>query len=283
MPNIQKTKQNPPIKLISDLETNDVVWIGQKLQNFELFNPKEIKYLQNLKYPIIKAINHDNLIDSVFIVVSNNLRAINSKMHRDDILLLVNDLTNELTEDFKIITIKEFELIVRNGIRKRYDTEKVQTIGLSVVNFNIWARSYLEEKGKLDQKIQDKINLDKIRNKKVVEVKYEDVINLIKEYHDHSVIEFNKLGSKELKCETANEYFLKTGLHLSANYVYKQLVKYNKLTADQLQQKIDSIVIKPQRKNEFTTMMNIVNSNKKYESKRILCCEFYLQLISKKK
>jgi hypothetical protein len=202
-----------------------------------------------------------------------------SKMHHSDQVLLVNDFVSELQEDYQNLTIKEFELIIKNGIRKKYDTEKVSTVGLTIVNFNFWYKRYSEERAKMDIEISNKLTRERSNSTQPRPVKLNDVINLIKDYHLRSIENYNYHSeTEELNC-TSDEYWLNTGLHLSANYIFDQLIKFNEIKLEDLEKQIEKI--KPldlsQKSKEFKSISDYKPSTKEYEAKRYLCCKYYLE------
>jgi len=279
MSNIQKKTKIENLPSISDFKTNEITWGGEKIEKPENFHVKSQNYFELLKYPQIRNIDRNNLIDLVFLIISNNLRVMGSKMHHSDQVLLVNDFVNELIDDYNSITIKEFELIVKNGIRKKYDTDKITTIGMTIVNFNYWCDKYKEEKAKHDISIRNQMNRkssEKVNNKPVA---YSDVMNLIKQYYlNHEVPETNnKISQKKF-----DDHWINTGLSFSANYIFDQLNKFGKISEKQLKEKMSKLKkSKKSPKSEFKTIDSIKPSGLEYESKRILCCEFYLAKLKK--
>lgn len=281
MPNLEKAKKKDQLPSIADFNSNEVVWAGQKLQNIEIFDNRLQTYLSHLKYPTIRNIKRNDLIDLVFVVVSNNLRAMGSKMHHNDQILLVNDFVEELN-DFKNITIKEFELIVKNGIRKKYDTDKIQTVGLTIANFNYWYRKYSEQKAKMDNEIANKLSREKSNNTQPRKITFADIEALLYGYYSASIERLSKMDTELKENYSDEQFWLDTGLNLSANYVFDQLVKFGELSEEDLIKAVGELNIKIDNKeiSEFVTLADFKPSSKEYEAKRYLCCKFYLDLIN---
>jgi hypothetical protein len=275
MANIEKHEQNVNLISIDTMKLKKPEFYGLEIKNTdeltEVCNFQERELIEMVNYQKIGKIDRNNLIDMVFIVVSNSLRAIASKMHKDDILLLVNDFVVELHSDFKTLSIKEFEYIVKNGIRKQFDTENNRTIGLSIVNFWSWYSAYERKKNQLSISISRKIkklNEDKQLNASPVTKRSVEklCLNLIKE----AFIEFEK---KPLE-DDFYSYWNKKGLIISGAYIYEQLIKF-----ELLKEKNVLTAIAVQSKNfHAPKSLKEIASDEYLEVKRKLACGFCYRL-----
>ena len=221
-------------------------------------------------------------MDLVFVVIENNLRAMQSKMLGEDRHLLLNDLVNELNIDFPTLTIKEFELIIKDGIRGKYETE---TRGLSIVNFNYWAKAYQLKKSKLNLEIQKKIERAKADTptieKKLIK---SDIIKLINsDFNNIKEIHLSQLEKKETVL-SLDDFYLRGGLLLSYNFIYDQLIKFKLINIKQYNKELktlQNIGINHGKKPEFTTFGNIRKKTLTGEAKRITCCKYWLNELNK--
>jgi hypothetical protein len=274
MSNIQKKADNLPSIEDFSKKSGELTFSGQIISKQLNLTISERNYLESINYKPISEIPVNNLIDLIFVVVSNNLRALGSKMKSDDIVLLVNDFMYELQNDFKQLTIKEFEIIVKNGIRGKYDEN---TIGLSIVNFNRWYSIYSQRKFKLNTEIQNKLN----RSRTLIEspekdVTKKDVINLGLKIFTDAEFNFNSKQKPPKNYKAFVDYWLDNGMVTSANYLYDQLIKFKLIAPAKLE---DQLYIDPSEKNngsEFFSLSEIRSKTAIDEAKRKIVAMYFL-------
>lgn len=239
---------------------------GTELKLKKELDKFELDFIESINYSIVKEIERNLLIDSVFIVVSNNLRALGSKMMAEDQVLLTNDLVEELINDYQFLTIKEFELIIKKGIRKKFDDERVQTIGLSVVNFNFWAKKYFDFKMKMNKQIANKIENEQLEIEKK-EVTLESTIEIIR----NEYISYQK-KYHELKINRSwDNYWLENGCQISSNYLCEKLIQFKKISKLEIEKEISYLI-----KNGMKAIKAVV------EAERRIICKFALKLANAK-
>ena len=135
-------------------------------------------------------------------------------MTADDRVLLTTDFIWELNNYFHFLSIKEFETIVSDGIRNKFTSN---TIGLSIVNFNIWYNEWLQQKNKYQISIQSKIVKhcpDKVLPPPPV---------TIESLHNLMILE-----SKSIETELELDNLFK----LSADFIYNKLESFNRIKKD---------------------------------------------------
>jgi hypothetical protein len=274
---------------INDAKLPENTFYGDKIDSSVQLSKKELEFIDAINYLPVSKIDRSNLIDLTFVIISNNLRAISSKMKAEDQVLMVNDFTNELITYFPQLTIKEFEFVITSGIRHKFDTEDNKTIGLSIVNFNLWVSIYLEQKAKMNLELSIKLKQSKFELPFTpAPVLSKDVINLIKSNFIELEKQYNSRSSLAKSNYTISDHFINYGLSISFNYVYSQLIKFE-LISDQLinselelirngflTAKKDPAYIKDEFKTIGTTKNNTIEDS----ARRVVCCKFYLKLIN---
>jgi hypothetical protein len=269
MTEIAKLNNNLPS--LSSFKKTEITFYGRELKLKSELNKLELELIEAINYLRINELENNELIDTVLIVVSNNLRALQSKMTGEDQALLVNDFIWELSNYFPNITIREFELIVTNGIRKKYDSEKVQTVGLSIVNFNYWAKCYLENKAKLNLRIENK--LDKNYNLlPPAPVTKKSVLDILR--NEYLVIQnrYSSLDKRKRAKIKFDEYWIENGNQVSAHYLFGQLQKFgliDKTEADLELKRLNKNRV-PKASIQFATL--------RMEAERIILCKLAIKL-----
>lgn len=265
MTNLIKSESGSQIE-IAQFRTPARQFYGREIELKSELNNSEIELIDAINYLPINQISRNELLELVFTIVANNLRAISSKMLADDMVLLTNDLINELNSDFKLLTIKEVELIIKNGIRKKYDTDQNRTIGLSVVNFNYWAQCYLTRKWKLNCDIENKLKREADEPEKITK---ESILAILRnDYISHRKA-YKKIPAKE-RIEW-DKYWMQNGAMVSANYLTEKLISFNLIDQEEIK----------------TEYQKLTGQGKKlpfamHESRRIICCRLALKLRDEK-
>jgi hypothetical protein len=221
---MELSKSRNRLPQIDDFKVEKLPEFLQKVVDTKIeLNQTERMCLTDQKYKMIREIDNDQLKNMVFIVISGALRAMNSKMNSDDIVLLVNDFIFELDTYFKHISIAEFKTIVEKGVRKKYNSFS-ETIGVSIVNFNVWYEAWLIEKQKSMISINNKMtksNSD--RQLPPAKVNWQQIRSLIK-------TELKNVGLDSKNC-----------FKLSSNYIYDQLVKFDCFGQLEYKNEIDNV------------------------------------------
>jgi hypothetical protein len=234
---------------------------------------KEKALIYSLNYLKINEIPEDSLKSEVFIIISNALRSMSSKMLAPERVLLTNDFIWELNTYFPLITIKEFELIVNNGIRKRYDTAAKTTIGLSIVNFNIWHKAYREEKEALQLMINRRIELQKSESLK----KLPPAPVTIESIHQLMNSELDTLQDQK----NANEILFA----LSCDYIYRKLVSFGVIEESNYISRIKDVMLPEKKRASLRESMEEIISKSKdrkvSEAKRLVLIDYFNQNVKK--
>lgn len=239
---------------------------GQELILKKELNQAELELINSINYSLVRELDRSNLKDAVFIVVSGALRAIQSRMQGEDIVLLNNDFEFELSAYFPNLSIKEFEIIVRDGIRKKYDTEQIQTIGLSIANFNYWAKIYMAQKAKLNQQIDHKLN-KKFLELPPEKVTKDSVINLIRQDYISIQKSFNKRYQDQERVPDFDEFWMENGMRISSSYVAMKLIDFDAINQFDILDKKKELELKGY-KPDFA----------KAEAERIIICKLAIKL-----
>lgn len=234
-------------------------------------NKNELELIEVINYMRIDELENNDLIDVALIVVSNNLRAMGSRMSGEDQALLVNDFMFELSNYFPFLTVKEFELITRNGIRKKYDTEKNQTVGLSIVNFNYWAKCYLEQKAKLNLEIDKKLE-KKIKLLPPAPVSKESTLDVLREEYKVQIERYESLSEPEKNKIDFDSYWLRNGNQVSSKYLFKKLRQFNLVTEKEVDAEIKKLNFTkiPKETIQFVSL--------RIEAERIIICKLAIKL-----
>lgn len=262
----QLQKQENKLPAIVDFKKSEQTYYGAKINTKKELIPSEIKFIDSINYELIREIDRNKLIDAVFIVVSNNLRAMASRMVAEDQVLLTNDLVEELTNDYSNLTIKEFELIVKNGIRKKYDDDKIQTVGLSIVNFNYWAKKYMQFKFKMNQQIATKLKSD-ISKLPPATISKESTLDILREDFKSIVNKYYALPDRKKKLVSVDDYWMENGCKVSSGYLAEKLIEFKLITPEQIESKYKTLL----RKSKLPVKAKI-------ESERIIICKLALNL-----
>lgn len=279
MTNIKKSKSSELDNInhtqLDDFKSNSYTFLEKPvdIDSIELTNIEK-RILIDLNYTPIKEMKSKPLMDLVFFTLSNALRAMNSRMSGDDQVLLTNDFISELTTDYPNLTIKEFNSIVTNGIRRKYN---VDTIGLSIVNFNIWANQFNQIKSKALIGIQ--LKTDKANQLKQLPPAKITLADIHAEMH--SQYEYMK------SIKTPDFKFGNSVFQLSANYFFNHLIDFGELSIEDLDNDIgsidsDQLIIKRVGITQsISEAMSSFESNKLRESKRLILIDYYNKLQKK--
>jgi hypothetical protein len=241
----------------------DRTFYGHEIKLQEL-NRSQLDFIESINYMQIHEIEKNQLLEMVFIIVSNNLRAMQSKMIAKDQVLLVNDLIYELNTDFHTLTIKEVELVIKNGIRGKYETD---TRGLSVVNFNFWAREYLDRKMKMNLEIQKKLDR-KIKEEDPKPVTKESTLDILRAEWKMQKEKYDALPEKEKAKITFDNYWLKNGNQISSKYLFSQLKKFGLID----EKEVEAELGKMKKTNHISDVV------KRMEIERRIICKLALDL-----
>jgi len=242
---------------------------------------KEIVVAQN--YDLVSEIPEGELKELVFMTTSNALRAYNAKLPAEERVVLVNDLSNELIEEYPRLTVQEFSLIVKNGVRGKYDTETVQTRGLSITNFSIWHECYQNLKNSKAQKIQAAIESDmKKAEKPDTPLKASDFIQIFRA--NYKAIQEFYLDHPEKNKYTFDDFWLKFGMVASGPSVFDRMEKLEMIDAHLYEQIKSGFDITTHKKKRGKNLRIFANEKLSVEDeiKRIYCCKYVLFLRAKK-
>jgi len=263
MSQIQKTNPKNTNGDIEVYKSQELLFNGIVIDPDIALTRSQKQYVESINYSPVIQIEQNELIKSVFVIISNNLRALQSKMRAEDQVLLTNDMVQEIINDFPNYTIKEIERIIYNGIRGKYDNEKRSTIGFSIVNFNIWAREYNEIKFRMNITLDTKIKVNNSSDPE--EITEESLISLIKGHYDHLKINYDEIPAKQRKLINYDDYFVINSLRMSSKFIFKQLVKLNLVNLSELGKEVKLL-----KKNKFDPR------HIEGEAQRIYCCKYYL-------
>jgi hypothetical protein len=265
-----ESKQNDISNLnqIDDFKLPEIKFSNQLIDiSNKSFSNSEKDLIQSLNYKTINQVTHEELENIIIIVVFNALRSMGSKMAAEDRVLLVNDFNWELKNYFKQLTIKEFEIIVSKGIRKRFNTD---TIGISIVNFNLWYDAYIIERNNLQIQISNKLHRIN-SNRQIAPVK-EVSIETIK---DFLISEYKAIKSQK--------NWQKVIYHVSASYLYRQLVQLNQLQKDSYISYTDKATNNA-RDNKLISPKDSSEEQKNriiWESKRLALVDYLIKQVNK--
>ena len=284
MTNLIKSPDANNLPSVLDHKKKKLTFYGENIPSTDIFTMSELIFLETINFELIKDIPDDKLLDLVFIIVSNSLRSFGSRMSAEDQVLLSNDLKNELTDDFSQLSIREVELIAKNGIRNKYETG---TVGFSIVNFNLWSAKYLEIKFKRNTQISQKlIKAKSINLSPVKKTTKADLIMVIREHYGHIKNNYDNLHPLEKNKIDFDNYWIKNGLITSSGYLFTRLKKFKLITQSQLKKEMDGLnsnQMNFDKKEEFTTFQNIKAKTIKSEAERIVCCKLALKLRTQNK
>jgi len=262
--NLEKSRNNANIQLIN-YKKQKLTFYGVEIKSTpatrltDILNKRQLDFINSINYNLIKEIPEKELKQLLFIIISNNLRALQSKMVAEDQVLLLNDIYNEVINEYFNYTIKEIELIITNGVRNKYNTN---TFGMSVVNFNIWARAYRDYANKININIQraiDKLNMTQSAGSPVTQKSFLKVL-------ENNYLADHELWSASEKKEYPifEDYWMDIGLIVSSNYVYEKLSEFGLIKGDAFEVELSD---KIKGKNTI---------DRQREAKRIVCCKFAL-------
>ena len=264
-------KSNPELPALANFKKPKTTFYGKEIIVKKELNKSELELIEVINYMRIDELENNDLIDITLIVILNNLRAMGSRMSGEDQALLVNDFIFELRSYFPTLTIKEFELIVRNGIRKKYDTEKNQTIGLSIVNFNYWAKSYLDWKSKWNLEIAKKF--DKKQNLlPPVPITMKSTLDVLRGEYKVILDKYNSLPDKDKEKIYFDNYWLENGNQVSAHYLFNKLRQFKLVTDKELNIQLKKMNILKVKKE------TIKHATLRIEAERIIICKLAIKL-----
>jgi len=262
MSELQKYRSENGAEIIA-FKKPEVKFYGKEIKLSEL-NKSELAFIETINYFQIQEIEENQLLEMVFVIVSNNLRAMQSKMVAKDQVLLVNDLIHELNIDFPTLTIKEVELIIKNGIRGKYETD---TRGLSVVNFNFWTRSYLDQKYKMNLELEKKIGRNLIEQDPIPVTK-ESTLNILRSEWKIQLEKYNLLSDDKKEKISFDDYWLEHGNKISSKYLFSQLKKFGLITDLDLKNELNGSV----------SNSHISGVVERIEAERKIICKLALKL-----
>jgi hypothetical protein len=279
MSQLQKSNNQAERSLIS-YKSPLLRYAGQEI-SLEVLKPNksELKLIHAINYQLIRDFTRHELLDQVFIVVSNNLRALGSKMKAEDQLLMVNDFCHELINRFPHLSIKEFEVIITAGIRGEFE---INTVGLSIVNFNLWTQKYLDKKYKLQIEINNKLQRQKVFDSPEQPIDQNSILNILRnDYLVHWKKKYPEFShsKKIIDHEIRNDfddYYLKNGNFVGAGFVYPYLLRFHFISTNELRDEIKRIDQTNALKS--WTAKNISLLGKDLEAKRRICCRVVLNL-----
>lgn len=276
MTEIAKYKQGDEITSIEVFKPQEITFYGREINSEIKLSNLENKFLEVINYPIISKMEYNDLLESIFIIVSNNLRALSSNMDADDQLLLVNDFNSEVVKYFPNLTIKEIEEIMNDGLRSKLDPVGRETIGLSVINFNIWAKKYLEIKNKNNLELQKKLDRLMIPESLPKQITEESIITMLRNEFILSTELYSKKPKQYQETVPFDNYWRAKGIPVSSNYIYEQLLKYKLVTPRQLNSEIKKLQPK---EGEESSLLNVTI---RMEAERMVCCNYAIKLRNKK-
>lgn len=233
------------------------------------FNEKEL--INSINYLKVKEIEENDLIDILSPVFLSSLRVIGSKMNAQDQALLFNDLLLEIKESFSLLTIKEIEKIIKNGVRQKYG----ETIGFSLLNFHVWVKNYLLEKNRLNTEIQKKI--DRLKRESAEFIDSDPKKTFIDQLREQYLFEKKRYlnKSQEYKSKICfDNYWMEFGCLVSGSFIYKGLLKDEMIDLKEINKVISDKKIKINQ--------HIESNHLKLETQRKIVCAFALYLRDKK-
>lgn len=262
--NLQKSRNNTQLELVN-YKKEKLTFYGAEIKMLpdtsltDLLNKRQLDFINSINYKIIKEIPEKELKQLLFIIISNNLRALQSKMKAEDQVLLVNDFYYEIINDYFNFTIKEIEIIISSGVRDKFNTGSKT---LSIVSFNMWVKAYKEYTHKINKDIQTAFGKLNIPDSKVVPVTEKSFLK---------VLENNIKADYEAWCNSERkgilefkDYWMDIGLIVSANYVYGKLIEFGLI-------KNNAFEIELSNKIKGKTA-----NDRQREAKRIVACKYTL-------
>ena len=277
MTQIQKRNNNLPSVTVEKFKSTELTFYGADIDPDIELSKAEQQFLEHINYLPVAKISHDELTESVFVMVANNLRALSSNMQAKDMVLLTNDLVTEIEADFPQFSIKEIEIIIRNGIRGKYDTSERYTVGFSIVNFNLWARAYTDIKFRMNLDLEKKLNKEKTTTE--VPITNDSLMELMKRHYLHHQIKFSQIPVVNRKGVKFEKYFQWHGLDTSSKFIFNQLIKLNLVIRKDLEKEVKILKHKnyAPAKREFFKLGETGTKSLEDEAKRIYCCKYYLK------
>jgi len=271
MSDIVTSSQSGPGDLIP-FKKEEQTFYGEKINSEIQLTKDEVRLIEGINYLKIIEIDHPKMLESIYSLVAKNLIALSSNKKAEDIAFLANQLTDELMLDYSNLTIKEVDTIIHDGIRGVYDTEERYTVGLSVVNFNLWAREFSERKLNLNLAIKKKVDQFLIPETTMRPVTKAALINIIRqEYIAHQKV-YNLLDTHEKNQISWDRYWVKKGLITSSNYVYEQLAKFKLIKKVLVETEMKKF------KDAGIDKLSIQLINLRMDAERIVCCNYALKL-----
>jgi len=237
-------------------------------------NSKELQLINSINYKLVREIDDNILIDALTTVFLSSLRVIGSKMNPQDQSVLFSDLLIEIQTRYSFLTIKEVEIIISNGVRQKYG----ETIGFSILNFNVWTKNYLQEKNKVNLDIQKK--LDRIKINKNTTKSPPDPISYVDQLRDQYLFEQNIYNEKPKEYRDSisfDRHWLKNGCMVSGSFLYDGLIKNDQLNPEKM-----NVFLKDIENDQI--LNDFQNSNElKFDHKRKIVCAFAIFLRENKK